>query len=678
MMNRPRAFRSDRGAVLVLVAVWMASAVALVTFVVDVGHWFEHKRHLQVQADAGALAAGDLFNKCITASAADRASSSSTANQTLITEARKYSGDTVNYASALNAQVNNRSNVTVLINSDKFANDGGTDFSDPKGPPCQAEYVDVKATDASLPWFFANNVVPAINAHARVTITQITTLTGSLPLAVQDVNPKEAAAIFVNEDAASYLTSASAVLATKKLAADGTQTLNGKTVTVWDNIGNAASVNVQTPNTGVIIALSGVTSWSLAGSASTICSQTFVTCFAADPASGLVSGGLQLIHGYSTTSVGTLTNPVVRNVSLYNVTCSDNSAPYFVVNGGCTAGVRAQIDFGTGPLNPSLAPTNAVVKVDRGAWNNSCPNSGSNPKGCPMTYNTTTGYWETTTTLPTLPSALGPLPITLNWADSAVNSSSFTQVARPFSAYDGSGPVYYASLSEAGASAQSLAFGTHNLTVAIGLLGNLQNAATGSEPAVVLRFASGAASNSGALDCDAGVTAKDEIINGCKTPYQLNPGQACPNATTPANCVPVQTGNFTGPLSQGMNTRFSGCPVNRWVSGPTLPDIPPGDPRAIPMIITTFGAFSNNGSGQVPVVNFGMFYVTGWDQSSNNPPAPCATTGAPANEPFPGPGTASGDIWGHFMKYVGALPGSSGSGTCDFSAFAPCTPIMTE
>src|SRR5919198_662404 len=238
MMNRPRAFRSDRGAVLVLVAVWMASAVALVTFVVDVGHWFEHKRHLQVQADAGALAAGDL------------ASSSSTANQTLITEARKYSGDTVNYASALNAQVNNRSNVTVLINSDKFANDGGTDFSDPKGPPCQAEYVDVKATDASLPWFFANNVVPAINAHARVRITQITTLTGSLPLAVQDVNPKEVAAIFVNENAASYLTSASAVLATKQLAQDGSQTLNGKSVLVWDNIGNPVSPNIQTKDTG--------------------------------------------------------------------------------------------------------------------------------------------------------------------------------------------------------------------------------------------------------------------------------------------------------------------------------------------------------------------------------------------------------------------------------------------
>jgi hypothetical protein len=128
-----------------------------------------------------------------------------------------------------------------------------------------------------------------------------------------------------------------------------------------------------------------------------------------------------------------------------------------------------------------------------------------------------------------------------------------------------------------------------------------------------------------------------------------------------------------------MADRFAGCPRNNWVSGSTLPDIPEGDPRAIPMIVTTYGAFANNGSGYVPVVNFAMFYVTGWDEGTTGPGAtPCATTGAPANEPFPGPGSQSGDIWGHFMKYVGVLPGSIGGGTCDFSAFAPCTPMLTD
>jgi hypothetical protein len=674
MSRRFRSLGTEGGAVLVIVALWMAASVALVTLVIDAGHWFEHRRHLQLQVDAGALAAGDLFNRCVSAGGT-AGDPGSTANLALLAEARKYSGDTKNNAAALNAQVNNAANVTVLVNSDRYANQGGSDNSDPNGPPCQAGYIDVKATDANVPWFFAKRLVPAIQAHARVAAQQVTSLTGSLPLAVQDVNPREVAAIFVNEDAANYLTSSAAVLATKKLARDGAQTLNGKTLSVWDNIGNAAAVNVTSANTGVILALSGTTSWSLTGSASTICGQTFVTCYAGDQTTGAVTGALGLIHGYSaTTPAGTLTAPVVRNVSLYNVTCSDNSAPYFVLNGGCTFGVRAQVDFGTG----SVPPPGAQVKVDRGNPSNGCPNSGSNPKGCPMTYNSSSGYWETTTTVPSIAARAGPMPIQLNWGDSAA-TGSFTGVARPYSAWDSSGPISYASLSEAGASAQSLTMGTHNLTVAIGLQGNLQDATTGNEPAVVLRFAAGAASNSGGLDCDAGVTTKDEIVNGCRTPYQLNRGEACPNSTSPANCVPVQTGNYTGPLSQGMNTRFTGCPVNRWVPGPTVPDIPPGDPRAIPMIITTYGAFSNNGSGYVPVVNFGMFYVTGWDQSSNNPPAPCATTGAPANEAFPGPGTTStGDVWGHFTKYIGALPGSVGGVPCDFGAFSPCIPALTE
>jgi len=669
-----RNVRKERGSVLIIVVVFMASAIALVTLVIDVGHWFEHRRHLQTQVDAGALAGGDVFNHCLAGSDTDRGNPGSTMNQTLIGEARKYSGDTKNLASALNAQVNNTSNVTILVNSQNYANNGGSDNSDPAGPPCKAGYVDLKATDANLPWFLAGRVVPAINAHARVRIAQVTQLVGALPLAVQDVSPKQVAAIFVNENAANFLTNAAAVLATKQLAADGAQTLNGKSVLVWDNIGAAVSVNIATANTGVIYALSGVTSWSLSGSVSTICTQTFVTCYASDPATGAATGGLSFIHGYSaTTPAGTLAAPVVRNVSLYNVTCSDNSAPYFVLNAGCTFGVRAQVDFGTG----ASPPPGAQVKVDRSGGGNGCPNSGSNPKGCPMTFNSATGYWETTTTVPTIASpGTGPLPIQLNWGDSA-GTGSIQQVARPFSAYDGSGPIAYAAVSEAGASAQSLTFGSHNLTAAIGVQGNLANATTGSEPAAILRF-TGSGSNSGAIDCDPNLNSQQEFQSGCGVPYQLNPGEDCPNSTQPLDCVPVQTGTFTGQLRQGMNTRFAGCPANHWISGSTIPDIPVGDPRAIPMIITSYGAFANNGTHPVPVVNFGMFYVTGWDDATNNPPAPCAHTGPPANEPFPGTGSSTGDVWGHFMKYVGAFPGSTGGGACDFSSFSPCIPVLSE
>src|SRR5438105_5924676 len=223
-MMQPRSpFSGDRGTVLVMVAVWMASAVAITTFVIDVGHWFEHRRHLQLQVDAGALAGGGYFNSCYGATATAKADPNSTANLSIEDAARKFAGDTKNVSGAFNPQVNNQSNVTVILNSTDYPDNGGTDYSDPAGPPCVAGYIDVKSTDANLPWFFANLVVPAIKAHARVAALQVASLGGSLPLAVRDVNPLDAGALFVNEDAASYKTTLAGVLGQQQLTAGATQ-----------------------------------------------------------------------------------------------------------------------------------------------------------------------------------------------------------------------------------------------------------------------------------------------------------------------------------------------------------------------------------------------------------------------------------------------------------------------
>src|SRR5437588_5445621 len=193
MRNWFDTFRSERGGVLVIVAIFMSSAVMLVAFSIDVGHWFEHKRHLQLQVDNGAFAGATNFNGCISASSADRADKTKPANVSIQDTARKFAGDTQHVVSALNPQVNNRTHVTVVLNSTKYPSDGGTDYDDPAGPFCQSGYVDVKATDdlkagsATLPWNLAGKILPKINAHARVSIRQVSTLAGSLPLAVEDV-----------------------------------------------------------------------------------------------------------------------------------------------------------------------------------------------------------------------------------------------------------------------------------------------------------------------------------------------------------------------------------------------------------------------------------------------------------------------------------------------------------
>ena len=56
MISRLR--HEERGAVVAWVVLWIPLLIVIATFVIDVGNWWTHKRHLQNQVDAGALAAG--------------------------------------------------------------------------------------------------------------------------------------------------------------------------------------------------------------------------------------------------------------------------------------------------------------------------------------------------------------------------------------------------------------------------------------------------------------------------------------------------------------------------------------------------------------------------------------------------------------------------------------------
>jgi len=665
--------RSQRGAVLVLVAAFMASAIALVTFVIDVGHWFEHKRHLQMQVDAGALAGGGNFNGCFSAGAG-KSDPNSTANLSIENAARKYAGDTKNVATAYNKQVNNQSNVTVVLNSLNYPSNGGTNYSDPKGPPCAAGYIDVKSTDANLPWFLAKSVVPAINAHARVSILEVASLAGSLPLAVRDVNPLDVGAIFIDEG------NANTVLGRQDLTAGSNQFLNGVNVTPWT--GGPVSVSVPTGTTkiGVVLALcsnagtcgpSKGTGWLTSGSVASVCSELYVSCWSDG------SSGLSFIQGYSTTGTGSRNPPILRSVTLTKGTCNDDSSPYFLLNAGCKLGVQAQLDFGitTDPSKPASAGGfSATVSVG----------------GCNLSYVSSTGTtssWSASSCL-SIASGAGQSAQTLNWSTgtgSGKVSGSFPNVARPFANDGASGtffptggsyPAAYVQVSQgstcAGGLGNSVPYGTStNLCVGVGILGNLKVAADTTDPTQVLKFIGANGSHSGAIQC-GGSTLRDDIVNGCTIPVQRNTtGEACPNSTSPADCVAIRTGQKVGQARQGMNDRFvpSGvCPANNWS---LYPNIPSGDPRVVPLIVTLSDAFGGSGSGSVPVTDFAAFYITGWDGAS------AACNGI--NEAAPS-GAGNGTIWGHFVVYVGDLGNSTGGATCTFSSssLSPCIPVLTE
>src|SRR5262249_36108764 len=131
--------------------------------------------------------------------------------------------------------------------------------------PCTASMVDVKLTETNLPWYFRPfTSVPYINAQARVSILQETNQTASLPVAVNDLNPRSVEAYFINE-------ATGAQLASTPLAAIGT---NAAGQAVWANSGTTPSsqplhFTVNTSQIGVRIGISGKTN--LSGTMSTDC-----------------------------------------------------------------------------------------------------------------------------------------------------------------------------------------------------------------------------------------------------------------------------------------------------------------------------------------------------------------------------------------------------------------------
>jgi Putative Flp pilus-assembly TadE/G-like len=649
--------KEEQGGVLVMVALILPVLILFVSFVVDVGNWFEHKRHLQLQADAGALAGGGSFYlPCVDA--------------TVESEARRYAGDPTQ-ASRYNAQVPHTqdANVHVLINSTDFWNNGGVDYSD-GGPPCAAKMVDVKITESNLPFFFGlgANFVPAINAHARGEIQALNTSAGALPVGVPDVNPQTARAWFVNENTGEVLAS--------------TPLTNGAPVgglSVWDNTASPVSVPVNGAHIGVRVALSGGTS--------TTCGDPLVQCY--DLASG---NGIVHARGWSSAGSGAQPNPpLARGVTLFpGTSCTD---PYFS-NGACTLGVRAVVDFGGDP-----AAVGAKLEATVGGTTH------------PLTYDAATGLWESTgANFFTVNAGVGPVNVTLDWEETigTVNGETckttggnkcdgtFGVVQRTFSATEArSGPIKLAQIWESGSFwANSFEQGTtHDLVVKIGIVANLQNAQSVSDPVVALRVIGGSQNQS--LDCDNGLgreKLKDELALGCRPQYTKNTGTTCPSDTNtlwgspqPWPCVALQTGSATNQVPAGLNMRVLGsekpsiCPPlgelghNNW-SMFEDPGLPPGDPRIVQVFLTPFGSFDGSGNNTVPVTDFATFYVTGWTAQGGGFANPCQ-----GNGDDPVPNDDAGYIVGHFIKYIQTLNSGGGSGElCDFTSFGSCVAVLTH
>jgi Putative Flp pilus-assembly TadE/G-like len=664
----------ERGGVLIKVALWLPVLVALMAFVIDTGNWFVHKRHLQMQADAAALAAAQEYG---VAAACD-----ATAIQQ---RAAQYSGG------QYNAQIGGTppGRVFLRLNSRTFHDQPSPADDTVEGSPCTTGMIDVKLTETDLPWLFPVGAlfggagpgsVPFINARARVSVNQLDSRAGNAPIVVPDTNPVSVRASFINEATGAVLGSTPL---TKATTTDG--------LTVWDNQGAPVPVKLDTADAqvGVVIALGG--------GSSTTCGQPLVDCYdagASTSASGLPATGVLSIRGWSATGSGAQpdNDPILREAELLPGTCAD---PYFSsATATCTIGVRAKVDFGTingadqtTAVGAGLTATVAGTKY-------------------PLTYNAAAKEWSSPTTIP-VASGAGPVPVTLDWAETAGKirnsacstknnnpcTGSFGTVQRAFGATESrSGPIKVAEVWENGLkwanALERCATCTHNLVVRIGVRASLENDSRPTDPPTTLRVAT---DQGNSLDCDPGRDLSDELALGCAPQYAKNAGTPCPgsiqtlwSSAQPWACVGVTNGVAKQPnkVAQGLNERILCLPTgvscggkatsctapNNWSR---FPNISQGDPRIIGVFLAPLGALNGAGGGTVPVIDFATFYVTGWTGSGQGFANPCQGRGddpVPNNDP--------GFIVGHFIKYIDHT--GSGTQACDPTAFGTCVVSMSR
>ena len=336
--------------------------------VLDIGNWYVHKRHLQTQVDAAALAAASGFGSCFFDPTA--------ANLAIASAALSYAGDTARDPSSVNQQVQSAGSVRVTLNSERYwaAGDPATPTTtrvrgsmlptDPvgdnsAGTPCDTSTLDVKATDADVPKLFSwLGIRPDIKAHARVEIHEVKEESGFLPLAVPEIDPAYVYAIFVD------------------YAKDGTQTplkvqqleksatYGGSTFpySAWvpkpesTVPGNTKVLLPGNTPTGVVILVSkSDAAPATTGTLNQICNQVptdLVQCYAGTGSAGYdgaaTGQGLAMIHGFAD-GLGAPDQPLLRDVQLTGMVCTGGaqpgnlSGPYYINDDSdCTVGVTRE------------------------------------------------------------------------------------------------------------------------------------------------------------------------------------------------------------------------------------------------------------------------------------------------------------------------------------------------
>jgi hypothetical protein len=636
--------RREDGGVIALVGLLTPFILLLLTLALEIGNWYVHKRHLQVQVDAAALAAGQHFADCLAAPGS--------AESNMETEAAAYGGGTYNQQVGGAA---GKGTITLWYQRNTYPPGVlGPDDTANGVDACSSGMFDVKATESGLPHLFVLSPLATVRAHARVELRILTQLKGLLPVAVPDVRFNYAFATFIDEATGNPPAGCpgSCTEQLQKAGVSGGQQL-------W-SAPTKIDVPITSAHIGVRLRLVGGTDPN-AG-----CTQLYTECY--DETS---SGGVVHVRGWSTA-----TGLHAENVWLLPGSCSPDA--YFAKS-DCSAGVQAEIDLGNRPISGAGITTHVWASVDGGGTYQLSPGSG------------TTGLvtWTLLTGIPVSGSGGHQVSLSWDWEQTTGTWNGNTCTNKNNNPCKGNGTLGYVqrafegSLAASGPVQQVSIFGpggvtsgansfqqgtTPSLGVSIATTGNLLVQSQATDPVVYLRVTG---SQNQSIDCDPNVSnLRGEIANGCGPTYAINQTLTCPgynqlwSTPEPWQCVKTQTGGAVGQVEQGMKDRILGgsnsctAPIN-W------PNYSQDDPRIVPLIITPFGTFSGSGNDVVPVIDFGAFYVVGW----NGDPCPGAV---PVQKGF---------IAGHFIKYIPRNPKGTGDVVChltDPTQLTPCGAQLTR
>ena len=277
LMRLRHTHENERGAVMIVVAVALPVIAIMVSLAINVAHWYDYSRNLQLRADASALAAGDSYGAIC-------ANPTPNAMDSIGKTAQLYSGpmsaasdvfypyattptdlaalgQATNPAAGSNGYFNlpqlkagTAGHYHVILNSNRYWHPGDTSqsLSFNMGTVCSATdgtetgpMVDVRVTQDSLPLFMPFlGLNSTLNAHARVEAQGIGTANNLKPLGVRD--PGSTPCLRVTFTPTGGGTTQSFELTLNQALSGATQ--------IWDN-GNGTNVTMPPAGSNFVVSV---------------------------------------------------------------------------------------------------------------------------------------------------------------------------------------------------------------------------------------------------------------------------------------------------------------------------------------------------------------------------------------------------------------------------------------